>query len=192
MPAGNDTEHAASFRMAVESQFGPYQNAEELIRSHQASIDPGLRRAGLSRVDEDATAELAKDLKASAKKFKDAPAGSTLESVAVRGNAIVGVFATPDGNMVKRVTGANDKFGSELSPEDKAARAAALADSQVAQETARLRAEVESRVAEARAAAEEELAAELTKIREQADKDLEKAKTAAEKSSAGKTGQSES
>lgn len=181
MPAGNDTEHAASFRMAVESQFGPYQNAEELIRSHQASIDPGLRRAGLSRVDEEATAKLTEDMAATAKKFKDAPAGSELESVAVRGNAIVGVFSTPDGSLVKRVMGANDKFGRELTPADKAARASAQADAQVAQETARLRADVEARVAEARAEAEEQLAAELEKIQEQAQKDVEKAQEAAAK-----------
>lgn len=177
MPVGNDVQAHEAFRQSVESQYGTYQNAEDLIRSHQATIDPSLRRAGLSQIDGKATEKLREEgLDKVGKRFKDAPRDAELVDFAVRGNALVGVFLDANGTYHKAVTGANDRYTEAQEAGDQALlRARARADQRVAEETARLNAEVEERVAEARAEAEAKVSSELAKIREQAEKDVEKA-----------------
>jgi hypothetical protein len=176
MPSGNDTQEHEAFRSAVESQYGPYQNAEELIRSGQALQDRGLVRAGLTRPDAEATDEANKDKKKTAGKFKNAPKDATLESACVRGNALIGVFLTKSGDYVKVVTGANDSFESPTgTPEQEAERARAAADAEIAQEAARLRAETEDRIAKIRAEEEAKMASEIAKIQADAAKEVEKA-----------------
>lgn len=48
----------AQARREGNTQYGPYANAEELIRAHIASIDPAVRSAGLKRTNEELTATL--------------------------------------------------------------------------------------------------------------------------------------
>lgn len=183
MPAGNDTAYHDAFKSSVESQYGEYQNAEELVRAHQTGADPAVRRASLTQIDVEATDALRKKgLGDVEKKFKDVPDGWLLETFAVRGNAIVGVFVDEQGLYHKLVTGANDRYAeARLTPGEATDRAAAARDRRVALETARLRAEADERIAEARAEEEARIQKELEKIRKNADAELEKAQTAARK-----------
>jgi hypothetical protein len=187
MPAGNDLEAHAAFRDAVTNQYGAYTNVEELIRVHQASIDPAVRRVGMTRVDEEATAAL--DLGEAEGRFKDIPEGWTLEAAAVRGNAISGVFVDETGNLHKRVTGANDRYKEPvLTPDEQVAAERAKADARVAQATAELRREADAKIAEVRQKEEERIAAELDKLRESAAQDVQKAADAADGEKEAKTG----
>lgn len=184
MPQGNDTAAHEAFKSSMESQYGPFANAEELIQTHAAGIDPSLRRTGLTQIDPQATEKLREEgLDKVAKKFKDAPQDAELVDFAVRGNALVGVFMDANGNYSKEVTGANDRFKPDagVSGDSALLRAQARADARVRAETQRLQAEAEERIAEARAEENQRVAAEVAKIREQADADVAKAQDTGEK-----------
>lgn len=184
MPAGNDTEAHAAFKAAIESQYGAFQNAEDLIRTHQAGIDPAVRRAGMSRWNQEETEKLHEQgLDKVATKFDDVPEGAELQDFAVRGNTLIGVFELPTGVLVKRITGANDRWKREkaIRPEEAAAHEAFMAEQRVRDEAAKLQAEADQKIAEVAAKENARVQEALAKIREDAAKQVEKAQTDAAK-----------
>lgn len=89
---GNDP----TARQEIITQYGPHQNAEDLIAAHRNSYDPALLAASLKGVDEDATAAL--DLSEIKPKW-----GGTVISAAVRGGTTVYVAELPDGSTYKAI-----------------------------------------------------------------------------------------
>ena len=152
-----------SSRRGSQTQYGEFQNAEELIRAHSASQDPALRRALLAPVDLEATEEVKGDLKAAAGKF-DLAEGEKVVDAAVRGNALVAVIDAGNGQLYKAVTGANDDYEAPaVTPAEAAATAQADADRKLQAEAAKLRQENELEIAEMRADLEAQQAEALAK-----------------------------
>jgi hypothetical protein len=180
MPRGGDdpargmlTDDAgnAQFAAGIQSQYGEFQNAEDLIRSHQP--DPALRRALLTAVDEEATADLEQE---DAEALFDLEEGEKLASYAVHGNALVGVIESPNGALSKAVTGANEDYEEPaLTPAEAATKAQAEHDQALAREAAKLRQEMELKLAEAQADLQAENAEAMESIRAEAQEALAKA-----------------
>jgi hypothetical protein len=181
----------AQFAAGIQSQYGEFQNAEDLIRSHQP--DPALRRAQLTVVDEEATADLEQE---DAEAMFDLQEGETLAGYAVHGNALVGVIELPNGSLTKAVTGANDKYEEpKLTAAEAATKAQADHDLALAREAAKLRAEMEDKLTEMRAdlqaehaealeSFKTEQAEQLASAQEEAAAEAEPAPKAAPKSTA--------
>jgi hypothetical protein len=154
-----DAEGIAAFQSSIESQYGPYPNAEALIVAHQGSQDPALRRAMLTQVDPDATDDFEHE---DAEASFELDEGEKLLSYAVRGNALVGVVENENGDWRKAVTGANDQYEApKLTAGEQAAKAQAEAQAELQREAARLRDEMELKVAELRVELQEEQAAAM-------------------------------
>jgi hypothetical protein len=169
----------AQFAAGIQSQYGEFQNAEDLIRATQASADPALRRASLSPLDAEATAEAKEDLGAADFELAE---GEKVIDVAVRGNALIGVIEDANGNWRKAVTGANEDYEPPaLTPAEQAAAAQADFDRKLAVEAARLRQENEIQLAEMRADLEAQQAEALEKAKAELSKDLESAQEEAAK-----------
>jgi hypothetical protein len=159
----------AQFAAGIQSQYGEFQNAEELIRAHQP--DPALRRALLSPVDEEATADLDQE---DAEALFELQEGEKLVSYHVHGNALVGAIDT-NGRLSKVVTGANDNYESALTPEEAATKAQADYDVALQKEAAKLRQDMELKLAETQADLQAENAEAMEKIRSDAADALAKA-----------------
>ena len=176
----------AQFAAGIQSQYGEFQNAEDLIRSH--TPDPALRRALLSPTDEEATADLEQE---DAEAMFDLAEGETLVSYHVHGNALVGAIELPNGSLTKVVTGANDKYEEpKLTPAEAATKAQADHDLALAREASKLRAEMEDKLTEMRADLQAEHAEALesfkTEQAEQLQATQEEAAAEAESSSEAK------
>jgi hypothetical protein len=141
-------------------------NAEELIRATQSAHDPVLQRVLNIATDDEATAEVMDNLASWADKF-DLDDGEILMAAAVHGNALVGVIDQPDGRHRKVVVGYTEDWEPpRLTADEARRRAAALAEQQVARETAKARGQAQQRVLDAEAEAAEWEAERIAEIRE--------------------------
>ena len=160
----------AQFAAGIQSQYGEFQNAEQLIVAHQGMADQALRRALLTPTDTEATAEL--DQEAAEGKF-ELEEGQKLVDYAVHGNALVGVIDT-NGRYDKVVTAANDRYEEPaLTPADQAARAQAEHDVAIQRESAKLRQEMELKLEEVKQDLQAEQAEAMAKFAEEQNKELE-------------------
>jgi hypothetical protein len=163
----------AQFAAGIQSQYGEFQNAEDMIRAHQSMADPALRRAQLTDVDEEATGDL--DLEDAEAMF-DLEEGEKLVDYRVRGNALVGVVESSNGRLDKVVTGANERYEPPaLTPAEAAAKAQADHDVALAREAAKLRQEMELKIEEMRQDLQAENAEALAKLQEEKAAELESA-----------------
>jgi hypothetical protein len=176
----------AQFAAGITSQYGEFQNAEDLIRAQRTNVDPALNRASLSPIDVEATAEAKEDIEAATADLELAE-GEKVVDVAVRGNALIAVIEDARGGLSKAVTGANDKYEPPvLSPAEAATAAQADYDRKLAAEAARLRQENELQIAEMRADLEAQQAEAIEKVKADLQSDLEDAQAEAAEESAPK------
>lgn len=134
-------------------QYAGHANAEDLIRSHFASIPPEVR-SGLRKAENVALLAQAKDDDAGAE--IEVPDGCELIDWTIRGDdprhtVISYVYETPDGRWLHGVQGYGDRYTDPAeSPADKALREVAMHDAKVREVGIATNAEIEKRLAEHR------------------------------------------
>lgn len=170
----------AAARRELSGQYGVNANAEELIRTHMASIPPEVRAVAKKPVNQEATKDLdLGDIKV--------PSGHVVIDAVVRGDEVSYVAETPDGRWYKGVQNPSARSSRE-SAADASIRHSVQSEQQLREATANANAEIALATAEAQRAAEAKHAEELAKLREelaQAQAKLgEKAEKEAEKEAA--------
>lgn len=178
MPRGND---AAAAKADLIAKGGVTTNVEAMIQASQARLTPGLLAAQVRAIDAEATAEL--DLKKVAKDAK-LPDGHTVESAAVRGNAVSYVATGPDHRSYKGVyyPNADDEPADE--PLAAVARERAASEGDVAMAVAQAKAEADLLVAKAVEDIEAEASKQIQEARDKANKAIAKAEEEAAKADA--------
>jgi hypothetical protein len=154
----------AEARRELAGQYGIHQNAEELIRAHQASIPPDVRAAALKPVDLDATKELDQD-------SIDLPSGHFVVDAVVREDMISYVADDGTGRWYKGVqpVGAKKSARAKAAVKDSAAEASlrhtVQSEAELRQAALDAQAEIAVKAAEARREAEAESAEQIAKLR---------------------------
>lgn len=174
MPRGNDFQSNVDDLRGV---YGEFENAEDMILAFQATFDPALRRAQLTKEVPAETDRFSEDNFALAYDALGSKVdqGEEILSVAVYGNALVAVVEDGNGDWRKEVGPANDRYTEPaLSPAQAELRARHEEKQTIANEVSALRvaAEADLELAKAELRAEHEVAmdevrAEAALLREQ-------------------------
>lgn len=186
-----DQAHIDSFDASLMSQYGVHANADDMIRHHQRSYAPALRRANLTVIDEDATKAFKADgdWTAKAAKVLGLSDSDKVLDVAVRGNALVAVVENENGYTRKEVGPANDSYVEPtLSPVEAADRAELEGSRLFSEQSRALRADAELQLAEYKAELDAHMTERLAQIKEEADKAVASALDDAAKKTAAKPG----
>lgn len=176
MPRGND---GAAAQADLASQFGQFDNAQDLIDANRASYPQALRAASMQPLNAEATKELLADTSKVESKLDDGESVAEGDgAIAVRGNAVVVVVSDENGRLSKRVFGhaevggpKNAKLDVEESEEERSNRERVQRRQGLRVAVAEATQQADEKAQEARESAEEKSQKDIEKARQKAEKD---------------------